>query len=161
MPCAGKIERRHAADPPSARCRRRGSQRILSSAPPAPKHQGHGRIVLGGELEAAGGGHAGAADLADDRTQAAVPQPLLHHRQRILVPAAFGVDNAVGRETGLRQSRSEQVAAAENPQHLAVLFKVRAAIPAANKVAAASSLRLELLPVSSWSAATAKPPPKP
>ncbi len=119
-PLSRKLERGHAADPPPARGRRRNGQRILAAAPPAPQHQDHGRIVLGGELEAAGGGHAGAADLADDRGQAAMPQPLLHHRQRILVAAAFGVDDAAGREASLRESRGEQVAPADHPQHLPV-----------------------------------------
>ena len=70
--------------------------------------------LLGGELEPAGGGHAGAADLADHRGEAAMAQPLLHHRQHFLVAAAFGIEQPVRRRPAGEAGR-EQVAAGRAP----------------------------------------------
>ena len=159
IPCAGKLERRHAADPPPGCGRRRDGQRILAAAPPAPQHQGHRRIVLGGELEAAGGGHAGAADLADHRREAAMaqappPSPPAHPRR----------GRIRRRSSGWAGGRPEPSAGANRSRrritHNTMPFcaSARAAIPAANKVAAASSLRLLLLPAQIVERGRCKPP---
>jgi len=118
-PLRRQFKRRHATDPPAAHRRRWRGKRILPAAAPAPKHQGHDRAVLGGELEPAGGGHAGAAYLADDRGQAAVAKPFLHHRKAVFIAAAFGINQSAGGQASLGQGRSEQVAAADHPQHVA------------------------------------------
>ena len=44
-------------------------------------------------------------------------QPLLHHRQHVLVAPAFGIEQPVGSEAGAGQAGREQVAAGERPQH--------------------------------------------
>lgn len=46
-----------------------------------------------------------------------MPQPLLEHGKHILIPAAVGIDQPVGGQPRLRQCRSEQVAAAADPEH--------------------------------------------
>ena len=68
-------------------------------------------------------------------------QPLLHHRQHLLVAAAFGVDQR-GRGQGRRQRRpgANRSRRAEAPT--ASVPGRRAAMPARNRVAAASSPRL-------------------
>lgn len=43
-------------------------------------------------------------------------QPLLHHREHFGIIAAFGIKQAIGRETGLGQPRREQIAASQRPQ---------------------------------------------
>lgn len=44
-------------------------------------------------------------------------KPLLGHRKRFLVLAAFGIDQSIGDEPGLRETWGEQVLPAEHPQN--------------------------------------------
>ncbi|MEA3042055.1 MAG: hypothetical protein QOC65_1544 [Sphingomonadales bacterium] len=44
-------------------------------------------------------------------------QPLLHHRQHLLVAPAFGVEDPARRQAGLREAGGEQVAAGQRPEH--------------------------------------------
>lgn len=67
------------------------------------------------ELQPARGGHADAADLRHHDTNAFVADPLLGNSQRILILPAFGVDQALWREAGLRERRREQVMARQHP----------------------------------------------
>ena len=103
----GKRRGRRAADPPAGE-RGRGQRRAdprrscasaaaaRPSSPPSSAASWSRRV----------GGHGGAPDLADHRGEAAVAQPFLHHRQHLLVVAAFGVEQAVGRQPRLRQARA-------------------------------------------------------
>ncbi len=59
------------------------------------------------ELQPSRGGHADAADLRHHDTNAFVADPLLGNSQRILILPAFGVDQALWREAGLRERRGE------------------------------------------------------
>lgn len=47
-------------------------------------------------------------------------QTFFHHRKRILIAAAFGIDQVVRRQPRLRQPGGEQVSSAR-PQHLPIL----------------------------------------
>lgn len=46
-------------------------------------------------------------------------EPLFCYRERLLVLAAFGIDQPIGSKPGLREPWREQVMAAEHPQHRA------------------------------------------
>jgi len=115
----GQRRRGRAADPPAGRRRRRRGERIGAGLAPAAEQKRRGAALLGGELEPAGGGHLDPAHLADHSGEAAVPHPLLHHRKRLLVIAAFGVDHPLRRQPRLGQTGREQIAADERPKHLA------------------------------------------
>lgn len=108
---------RHAADPPAAGRGGRHGRRILAVATPALEHQCHGSAIFRRQLKTAGRRHARAPDFANDAGKAAMPQPLLEHGKSLLIPAAVGIDQLVGRQPRLSQSGSEQVAAAADPQH--------------------------------------------
>lgn len=113
----GQILRRNAGDMP-ARHRGRGQrQRIFVASPPAFQHQGGGASLFGGELEPAGGGHVETGHFPHHRGEGACTKTFLHDRQYILVTAAFGVEHLTGRETDLRQARSEQVPPSQRPKH--------------------------------------------
>jgi len=116
---AGRRERRRGrrADPPAGDGGGRGGEGILGQASSAAQQQRGRAAFLGGELEAAGRGHRHAPCLADHRGEPAVAQPLLHHRQHILVAAAFGVEDALRLQPGAGKAGREQVAAGERPQH--------------------------------------------
>jgi hypothetical protein len=69
-----------------------------------------------GELQPAGGAHAGALHLADHRTKAAVTQPFLHQREQFGIVACLGIKDAFGRQPCLIEAGSEQIAATHDPQ---------------------------------------------
>ena len=115
-----QFQRGRAANPPARCCRRRCGQGIILASPPAPDHQRHGCTFLSRELKPASRGHGRADDFADHRCQAAVPEPFFHHRQRVFVLAAIGIDQPVRRKTCLGERRREQVAAGHHPQDCAV-----------------------------------------
>lgn len=46
-----------------------------------------------------------------------MPKPFFDHRQRLVVIAAFGVEEAVGGKPRLIQCRGEQIAPPDHPQH--------------------------------------------
>jgi hypothetical protein len=77
--------------------------------------------MLGGELQPPGGGHAGAADLADHGGKPAMVQAILHHREHLFVAATFGVEETLGAKPGQSQSGSEKVAAGKGPEDRASL----------------------------------------
>ena len=112
---------RRAGDPPAGERRRRRAERIRVRLAPAPQHQGHAAAFLGGELEPAGGGHGQRAPPRRPRRRGCRGAPLLHHRKHLLVVAAFGIEQAIGRQPRLGEARREQVAAGQRPEHLAAL----------------------------------------
>ena len=112
---------RCAGDPPAGERRRREAKRIHVRLAPAPQHQGRAASFLGGELEPAGRSHCQPSHLADHGGEAAVARALLHHRKHLLVIAAFGVEQAIGRQPGLSETGREQIAAGQRPEHLAGL----------------------------------------
>ncbi len=110
---------RGAGDPPAGHRRRGLAERIGAGLAPAPQQQSRRPALLGGELEPAAGGHRHPPRLADQGGEAAVAHPLLHHRQYLLVVAAFGVEQAVRRQPGQSKTGGEQVRAGQRPEHLA------------------------------------------
>lgn len=108
-----------AGDPPAGERRRREGERIRVQPAPAPQQQGRAAPFLGGELEPARRGRRQPPDLADRCGEAAMAGPLLHHREHLLVIAAFGVEQAIGSQPRLGQAGREQVAAPQRPKHLA------------------------------------------
>ncbi len=88
------------------------------AAPGPPQQQGHGAPLLRGKLEPARGRKAqGPRHLPHHRRQAAMAQPLFHHRQNLRFLPAFGVNQPVGTEPRLGQTGGEQIAAGKRPQY--------------------------------------------
>ena len=76
----------------------------------------HDAGLLRGKLQAAGCDEADPArGFADDRGEAGVAQPFLHDRQD--VPAGFGEDQTLGRQSDGGEGWGEQVGLAQDPQH--------------------------------------------
>ncbi len=55
--------------------------------------------------------------LADDGGKALLPQALLHNGQHLALAKGLGIDHTIGMQTRVHQTGSEQVAAAEAPEH--------------------------------------------
>ena len=116
MPGTRQRRGRRAADPPAGDGGRRRGQRI--GVRPCASAAASGRRARLPRRRAGAGGWrpwSARADLADHRGEAAVAQPLLHHRQHLLVVAAFGIDQPVGRQPGQREAGREQVAPRRAP----------------------------------------------
>ena len=92
-------------------------RRIAGNAAAAECEGGHAR-VLGGELQAAGGGRIQPPHFADDSSEAAMAQPLLHGERH----GAWGIDkqHAVRGKAGLGQGRREKIGALRRPKNRAV-----------------------------------------
>lgn len=86
---------------------------------PAPQGDADGAGLFGTKLKPPGGRHVEAGDFADHGAEPAVPQAFLHASKQGLVVAGFSVDDPVGCQACLRQSRREQVGAWDHPQDLA------------------------------------------
>lgn len=69
------------------------------------------------QLQPPGRGHPNSPDLSDYRAQTTVTQRVLHDRQHFGIVTCFRMDQAVGVQPGLIQSRREQIATAHDPQH--------------------------------------------
>lgn len=48
-------------------------------------------------------------------------QSIFHHREHFIVVARLGMDQAIGRQASLIEARCKQVAAPDDPEHLAFL----------------------------------------
>jgi len=114
----GQRRGRCASEPPAGERGRGLRQRIGARTAPAPEQQGRSPAFLGGELEPPARGHRQPPDLADHSREAAVANPLLDHRQHLLVIAAFGIDEAIGSQPRLGEAGREQIAAGKSPEHL-------------------------------------------
>lgn len=115
-----KCLRRLASNPPAGHRRRGKAKRVGAALAPAAEQQTHCSIPLRRQLQPAGGSHIHPSDFADDCGKAAVPQSFLDHRQRVVVIAALGVDQALRGKPGLDEARGKQVAALEHPQHISI-----------------------------------------
>ena len=116
----GIRERRggRAADPPAGDGSGRRGERVGAPFPPAAQQQSRRAAFLGTELEPAKARHLGTRDFAHHRGKPAMAQPFLHHRQKLGIVAAIGIENPVWGQTRQSEGRSEQVAPGERPQHL-------------------------------------------
>ncbi len=105
-------------DPP-ARDGRRGKscQFLLGDRPPAPERQSRHARGLGRELQAAGRGETKPRHLADDGRKALLAQPLFHDGQHLPLAKGLGVNHAIGVQARIHEPGSEQIAAAEAPEH--------------------------------------------
>ena len=81
--------------------------------------QGDGAPALRRELEAARGGHVRPPGLADHCAEAAMAQPLLHHREQFGIVLRLGIEEPLVVEPRLRQTRREQIPPPHHPQHRA------------------------------------------
>lgn len=124
-PAYGKLPGSDATDAPSGGGCRGHRQGIVPAASPPPDHQGHGRMILGGELKPPSGGHGDAADLPDDRRQPAAAKSFFHDGKRIFFPPALRIDQAAGHKAGLLQCRREQVVPGHHPQDGARAWSAR------------------------------------
>src|ERR1700730_3669481 len=107
------------ADPPARDGRRRLSEvGGLGMSPTAADDDADGAGAFGGKLKAAGGRHREPGHFCYDGAEAAVPQTLLETDEHSLFVSRFDIDQAIGREPGLREGRGEQVRARDAPQHL-------------------------------------------
>jgi len=52
-------------------------------------------------------------------------QAILHHRQHLRVAAAFGIEDAVRRQSGPGKSGGKKIASGERPQHLSLFLHPR------------------------------------
>lgn len=75
--------------------------------------------MLGSKQKTPGRGHWDLPDLTNHGSEPSVTQAFLHDGKHILVTAAFGLDQPVRSQSGLRQTWSEQVTPAQRPQHRA------------------------------------------
>ena len=130
-----------AGDPPAGE-RGRRARRADPRRPPRQRRSSKAGVPPSSAASWSRRVAAMAARPTSPTTAARLPwrTPFLHHRQHLLVVAAFGVEQAVRRQPRLRQAGREQIAAGERPEHLAVAPRAkRAAAAARNRVAAASS----------------------
>ncbi len=116
-PVPGDGKRRCAGHAPAGDGGGRHGQWIAAFAAGPLEQQRHRAPALGGELQPAGRSHRDAPDLTDDGAETAVTQPLFHQRQHLHVVARLRIEDARRLQSGLIESRREQVAGADHPQH--------------------------------------------
>lgn len=108
------------SDPPARDGRgRKTCQLLLGNRPPAPEHKSRHARGLGRELQTAGRGEPEPRHFADDGGKALLPQALFHGGQHLALAKGLGVDHAIGMQARIHETGSEQVAAAEAPEHRA------------------------------------------
>jgi len=103
-----------------ARHRGRGLDKRIAALAGRPRQQ-HGQRsgAFGRKLEPAGLGHLDTLRLADNRAEPAMPQPLLQQREKLGIVPRLGVEHTVRVEPRLVETGREQIAGAQNPEHLA------------------------------------------
>ncbi len=121
---AGAADARHGQrragrwrDPPAGDRRGRRGEGIDTCPAPAAQQQGGGAAFLRRQLQPAGGGHVGTADLAHHRGQTAMAQGLFHHRLHFLIPAALGVEHIFRPQADQGEAGGEQIAGGHRPQN--------------------------------------------
>ena len=105
-------------------------------------------------MKAAGRCHGQARYFGNNGAETAVTQPFLEARQQRLVVAGLDIDDAPGKQAGLRQGRRSC-----QTTHQSTLPLVRAAMPAVNNAAAAPSIAPLPPPATSCSAPRVAPHP--
>lgn len=95
-------------------------QLFLGNRPPAPQRKSRHARGLGRKLQAAGCGEPEPRHFADDGGKALLPQSLFHGDQYLALAKGLGVDHTIGVQARIHETGSEQVAAAEAPEHRAL-----------------------------------------
>ena len=152
----GQRRRRQGGDPPPHRGCRLSEIGRLSLATPTTQRDAETSRAFGGELERPPRcGHRKARDLRNDRAQPDMTQTFLKAIEDCLLVAAFEIDDrsdfrsAWARAGAKRSGRS---------RHRRTFPRVRAAIPATKRAAAAPSIAPLPPPATSCSAPSARPP---
>ena len=152
----GQRRRGQGGDPPPRRGCRLSEIGRLSLATPTTQRNAETSRAFGGELERPPRcGHRKARDLRNDRAQPDMTQTFLKAIEDRLLVAAFDIDDrsdfrsAWARAGAKRSGRS---------RHRRTFLRVRAAMPATKRAAAAPSIAPWPPPATSCSAPSARPP---
>ncbi len=86
---------------------------------PPPEGDANGVGAFRGEPKAPRSGHGEPRHLGDDGTKPTMPQPFLGTGQHDVVVTCLDIDDAIGVQPCLGQSRLEQVRPCNAPEHLA------------------------------------------
>lgn len=92
----------------------------LGLPPPAANRDADRAGSFGGEVKAPGCRHRQPRHFGDDGAKTAMTQAFLETGQQRLVVTGFDIDDAAGKQAGLRQGRGEQILSRHAPQHLAL-----------------------------------------